>query len=123
MDSAVSFVKKPMISDKEKQLWFDNKFFVFEDQKAAFCVIEKNSCTMFKQIFKRIRGKPDYLSTDYTKIHWLPYRGLEDISFNKMDKLNSLMSRNDLYLAAFVRDPLERLVSGFIDKCEKKTWC
>lgn len=120
LTSTASPGKQLVITDKEKQLWFDNKLFVFEDANTAFCVIEKNSCTMFKQIFKRIRGKADYLSTEYTKIHWLPYRGLEDISFNKMDKLISLMNKDDMYFAAFVRDPLERLVSGFIDKCEKK---
>ena len=108
------------ITESERDLWFNNRFFVFEKQKMAFCVMEKNSCSMFKQIFKRIRGKSDYLSTDYTKIHYLPYRGLEDISFNSMDKLKKVMNDNDFYFAAFVREPLERLVSGYIDKCQKK---
>ena len=75
------------ITDGERDIWFNNHFFIFEEHNAAFCVMEKNSCSMFKQIFKRIRGKADYLSTDYTKIHYLPYRGLEDISFNNIDKL------------------------------------
>lgn len=110
------------ITETEMNLWFHNKLFVFEDEqyKAAFCVIEKNSCTMFKQIFKRIRGKGDYLSTDYTRIHWLPYRGLEDISFYDMNNILRVMNDEKFYFSAFVRDPLERLVSGYVDKCEKK---
>ena len=108
------------ITESEQEIWFNNHFFIFEKEKMAFCVMEKNSCSMFKQIFKRIRGKKDYLSTDYTKIHYLPYRGLEDISFNSIDKLNNIMNNNDMYFAAFIREPLERLVSGYIDKCDKK---
>lgn len=65
-----------IITESEMKIWFHNRLFVFEDAKAAFCVMEKNSCTMFKQIFKRIRGKADYLSTDYSQIHYLPYRGI-----------------------------------------------
>ena len=80
------------ITDSEREIWFNNHFFVFEEHNAAFCVMEKNSCSMFKQIFKRIRGKKDWASTDYTKIHYLPYRGLEDISFNDVDKLRFVAS-------------------------------
>lgn len=108
------------ITPSEHEIWFNNHFFVFKKEKVAFCVMEKNSCSMFKQIFKRIRGKSDYLSTDYTKIHYLPYRGLQDISFLSIDELNNVMNDDDFYLAAFIRDPLERLVSGYIDKCDKK---
>jgi len=75
---------------------------------------------MFKQIFKRIENKGNYLDKDYTKIHWLPYRGLQDISFHKPEQIAKLINNDEYYFTAFVRDPLERLVSGYIDKCERK---
>ncbi|ETO25245.1 hypothetical protein RFI_11889 [Reticulomyxa filosa] len=127
------------ITESEVKNWWNNHLFVFPKYKSAFCVIEKNSCTMFKQIFKRIENKGNYLDKDYTKIHWLPYRerkekregeitkvshetntGLQDISFHKLDGIVKLIENDEYYFAAFVRDPLERMVSGYVDKCEKK---
>ncbi|ETO24813.1 hypothetical protein RFI_12345, partial [Reticulomyxa filosa] len=46
--------------------------------------------------------------------------GLQDISFHTNDEVINLIHNNDYYFAAFVRDPLERLVSGYGDKCERK---
>jgi len=117
--SSSSPIKKLTITDTEKKQWFDSHLFVLESSKSAFCVIETNACTMFKQVFKRMKGNNDYLNIDNTQTH-LPNKDLEDISFNNMEKLISIMNADDFYLATFVRDPLERLVSAYIDKCEKK---
>ena len=110
------------ITNSEKELWFDNKLFVFQtgNIKFGFCVIEKNSCTMFKQIFKRVKGLNDWLDMSPVVIHYQPFDGLLDESFHSLSQLQEIISDETMYLATFVRDPLERLVSAYIDKCIRK---
>ncbi len=47
-------------------------------------------------------------------------KGLMDYSFFSFPKVTEIMNTDDIYFSVFVRDPLERLVSGYIDKCVRR---
>ncbi len=64
------------------------------------------------------RVRTAFLRMDRT--HNTTQTGLYDQSFFHISKTIEIMNTDDIYFSVFVRDPLERLVSGFIDLCVKK---
>ena len=90
--------------------------------KLLYCFIPKNACTKMKQLFFRlITGKFHQFTTDIELIH------AKMESFKPSPQFVADKLLNDATWKSFVvlRDPLERLVSGFNDKCirDQRHWC
>ena len=70
-----------------------------------FCAIGKNGSTEWRKVFKALT-KPEYCNNDDVKKC--------DGKFNTAQKLS-----DDVPQTVFIRDPLERLLSAYLDKCVK----
>ena len=102
-----------------------NTFIHSPAHSLQYCYIPKNVCTKFKQLFYRLNTGKFFNSSE--NIH-------AKIGYN--DRNNSFIPRprnaaerlmnSDTWKSLVVlRDPLERLVSGFEDKCNRdhRHWC
>jgi hypothetical protein len=82
--------------------------YVNKDAKFAFCLIEKNACSAWSTIFQRMEtGNLDWNSASY---------GIAQSSFSSEDAAH-VFSDTSASRAVFIRDPLERFLSAFLDKC------
>lgn len=107
---------KIMIQDWSRD--WDNSPIVVEEFKLLFFTVPKVSCTLWKQLFRRIKGFVDWKSQDYTK--YLPHNP----EFNGLTYLNQLNTTYATQIfqdptwtkAIFVRDPKQRFLSAFLDK-------
>eukprot|EP00927_Polykrikos_kofoidii_P054248 TRINITY_DN4869_c0_g1_i3.p1 TRINITY_DN4869_c0_g1~~TRINITY_DN4869_c0_g1_i3.p1 ORF type:complete len:384 (-),score=59.74 TRINITY_DN4869_c0_g1_i3:128-1279(-) len=79
-----------------------NSFVMIPELKLLFCSIPKNACSEWKMFFSAL-SKP----TGYQRLAW-----------NNESVVNDVFSDPTWTKAVFLRDPLERLVSGFQSKCE-----
>jgi len=102
--------------------------FVNRAHKFGFCGIEKVGISLWTRIFSRMYHNV----TSQEQLAALPshsvkprgdvqgtVRGYGFPEHRRMGfaKQDSVYGNPDWYLATFVRDPLERLVSGYLDKC------
>eukprot|EP00933_Yihiella_yeosuensis_P063189 TRINITY_DN66297_c0_g1_i1.p1 TRINITY_DN66297_c0_g1~~TRINITY_DN66297_c0_g1_i1.p1 ORF type:complete len:477 (+),score=82.40 TRINITY_DN66297_c0_g1_i1:144-1574(+) len=76
--------------------------------RLGFCMIEKNACTAWGTLFNRLEAQN-------INVRPLPY-GLPQKTFTP-DKARLVFSDPRARRAVFVRDPLERVLSAFLDKC------
>lgn len=85
--------------------------YVNPDAKLAFCLIEKNACTSWSATL----GGLELPALSNNK----PRFDLVSRTFSPR-KAQAVFSRADTTRAVFVRDPLERFLSAFLDKCFEK---
>jgi len=87
----------------------DNKegLFVLPGHELAMCIIEKNGCTSWLTIFNKLTHNIKITSPWYGLVpyHWSPESAQEVFNNSKSTRI------------VWVRDPLERFLSGFLDKC------
>ena len=88
----------------------------------VYCPIAKSGCTIWKQLFRRMKGL-DYLNTEFNIVHGSKNK----LQSNRLYKLETrqadeILGDPDVIHATFVRDPLERALSAFLDKCHKSQW-
>lgn len=95
----------------------------------VFCPVPKNGCSAWKQIMRRIKGKKWYLADDYWSLH-SEFNNLEQDRIHRfgLDKANEILYDSNIIHAVFIRDPIERSLSAFLDKCiaahwSHKFWC
>lgn len=82
--------------------------------KLLFCPIAKVANTDIKQLFIRMRGRYTWDSKDGDTIN----RGLLRLKIRiPLSEAEQLYRDPTWTKAVFIRDPLERLVSGYLDKC------
>jgi hypothetical protein len=79
------------------------------DPPLRFCAIGKNGCTEWRRVFRDLNA-PEYCDGDNGGGHVV----CEASKFNARAELG-----DDVPLTVFLRDPLERLLSGYLDKCAK----
>jgi len=104
--------------DSQRALDFDSLFldfdslFVHPESNFAFCSMPKVGCTEWTQVLHKIfyndikyDGGPDY-AVRTTSLAYSGFKGAENV-FNDAQAIR----------AVIVRDPLERFVSAFLDKC------
>jgi hypothetical protein len=85
---------------------------IFPSAKLAFCGIPKVGITQWAQFSRYVAGAKDYLSLPHYKV---------DAGLFEFDQLNEETQRQiweseEWTWAAFIRNPVERLLSGFLDK-------
>eukprot|EP01083_Nonionella_stella_P016718 46694_1 len=92
----------------------------------VFCPIPKVGCSSWKQVIKRIKGSPVYLADDYWSLHNPEENELDADRIHRfgVDGANQLLinPNQELFHAAFVRDPIARALSAFLDKCINAFW-
>ena len=82
--------------------------------RVMFCWIPKVACTKFKALLQRIAGDPDWKRGS---IHNLSEYGkmMESTAF-PLSTLNNIINDDDWLRAVYIRDPVERFLSAYMDK-------
>lgn len=102
--------------DAEGRPAWDSSPILDVDHKLIFCETPKVACTDFKRLFRRLSGHKDYESQE-SWIHDPSKNGITRLSSMTPDLARELMTDPSWTKALFVRDPMERLLSGYLDKC------
>ena len=102
-----------------KGTW-DKSPIVLEQYKLLFFTVPKVGCTAFKQLFRRMMGHANWRDHQYYHQPFLPHNpdtnGLKYLSDYPFDKANDMLISEEWTRAIFVRDPKERVLSGYLDK-------
>ena len=85
---------------------------IFPSVKLAFCGIPKVGITMWEQFLRFYIGAKDYPSWPHSKLDRTPFQ------FDQLDPdaQRRIWADEEWTWAAFVRNPAERLLSGYLDK-------
>ena len=86
---------------------------VIESHKLIFFTVPKNACSTFKKLFRRMMGYPDWLTASP---HNPDTNGLRYLGHYSRQQQKEFMTSPDWTRAIFVRDPLERVLSAYMDK-------
>merc|ERR1719443_1668587 len=94
--------------------------FVDPDLKFAFCPIEKDACSYFDQTMTRMLTRntsysiPMEMPADFSKIY-----SVGAIAQNRfgLDGIKQVFADPEATRAVFVRDPLHRFLSAYLNKC------
>lgn len=93
--------------------------YISDDVKLMLCWIPKNSCTKFKQLMLRLQGHGD----DWKRITNV-HASNPSMRANRYPSwmLNALSTDSMWKRLAILRDPMERFVSGYMDKVVNECW-
>mmetsp|Transcript_16489 Transcript_16489/g.40287 ORF Transcript_16489/g.40287 Transcript_16489/m.40287 type:complete len:308 (+) Transcript_16489:129-1052(+) len=95
---------------------------VVEEYKLIFFTVGKVSCTVFKQLLRRMMDKDDWRDDTGALPHNPNKNGLKYLYHYPPKKALEMLTSTDKgwSRAIFVRDPLERLLSAYLDKGKRK---
>lgn len=96
-----------------KREGWDNDPIVIESHKLLFFTVPKNACSTFKRLFRRMMGHQNWLQASP---HNPSKNGLKYLGHYSKDKQREFMTSPEWTRAIFVRDPLERTLSAYMDK-------
>lgn len=85
--------------------------FVYPEAQFAMCIIEKNGCSTWLTMFNKLTRKKYNLK--------VPWYGLVEYHWSER-RARRVFEDPDATRIAWVRDPLERFLSGFLNKCAVK---
>lgn len=87
---------------------------VVESHKLVFFFIPKVACSVFKRLFRRMMGHSDWLE----KIPHEKFNkdGMRHLGHYSRDEISTMLTSPDWTRAIFIRDPLERTLSAYLDK-------
>ena len=101
--------------------------FVLEEHRLLFFTVPKVACTVFKQLFRRMSGYPNWKKHNNDLPHKQQFNGLKLLRDYPLDVANDMLTNDTWTRAFFVRDPRERLLSAYLDKGIKTNlinkWC
>jgi len=118
-------VKKAPETDKDGIDWSDHIFsrrtefewgndpIIVEKYKLMYFPIPKNACTTFKQLCRRMMGYEDWQTGQEHNPRW---NGLKYLGHFPKHKQIEMMTSPEWTRAIFVRDPLERILSAYMEK-------
>lgn len=86
--------------------------------KFVFCETPKVACSGFKRLFRRLSGHADY-NVQEPWIHDPRQNGIIRLNDVGKDAAFEIMKDPAWTKAVFIRDPLERLLSAYLDKCRE----
>jgi hypothetical protein len=90
---------------------------IFPSVKLAFCGIPKVGITMWEQFLRFYIGAKDYPSLPHYKLDRTPFQ------FDQLhpDAQRRIWDDEEWTWAAFIRNPAERLLSGYLDKVKSQS--
>ena len=94
---------------------WDDAPYILEKHKLMFFTVPKNSCTEWKRLLRRMTGLQDW-STYGMHVHDPNENGIKRLDQFPEEQQYEMMTSPNWTRAIFVRDPLERMLSAFIDK-------
>ena len=86
------------------------------EYKLLFFAIPKVGCTVFKQLFRRIAQCPDWRVQSSFVPHNPSHNSLTYLSHYSDDDAHYMMTSPEWTRAAFVRHPMDRVISAYLDK-------
>lgn len=97
---------------------WDNAPIVIKEYKLVFFAVPKVGCTTFKQLFRRMMGFKDFMrqSAQLGLPHNPAKNGLMYLWNYSLAEANEMMTSPEYTKAIFVRDPITRFVSAYLDK-------
>ncbi len=95
-----------------REAW-DNDPVVIESHKLLFFTVPKNSCSTFKMLFRRMMGYQNWFKAEP---HDPSSNGLRYLGHYSLEQQIEFVTSPDWTRAIFVRDPLERALSAYMDK-------
>lgn len=95
---------------------WDNDPIVLQSHKILFFAVPKVACTVFKQLFRRIMGFPGWRREDHIQPHDPRRNRLKYLGQFSKEQQHEFMTSPNWTRAIFVRDPLERALSAYLDK-------
>ena len=95
-----------------------NSPYIVMNSKLMLCWIPKNSCTKFKQIALRAYGESKWRENKFT------HQGHPDLEAGKFPNqvLRSILQDPEWKRVVVLRDPVERFISGYMDKIVNQCW-
>ncbi len=116
-DNMHSFIHPTGESDRSdsifQRVWWDNDPVVLKSHKLLFFTVPKNSCTEWKRLFRRMMNHSNWAKKSP---HDPAQNGLKYLGSFSRSKQEEFMTSPDWTRAIFVRDPMQRLLSAFLDK-------
>ncbi|KAI2505640.1 sulfotransferase family [Fragilaria crotonensis] len=89
---------------------------VIPEYKLLFFAIPKVGCTVFKQLFRRIAKCPDWRAHSNGLPHNPLHNNLTYLSHYGDDDQLHMMTSREWTRAVFVRHPMDRIISAYLDK-------
>jgi hypothetical protein len=96
-----------------QRIYWDNDPVVIEKYKLLFFTVPKNSCTEWKRLFRRMMN---YSNWNLVSPHNPDSNGLRYLGHYSNRQQIEFMTSPNWTRAIFVREPMERLLSGFLEK-------
>jgi hypothetical protein len=101
-----------IFSRRHKFEWGNDPIIV-EKYKLMYFPIPKNACSTFKQLCRRMMGYKDWATGE---VHNPRQNGLKYLGHFSKEKQREMMTSPEWTRAIFVRDPLERTLSAYMEK-------
>ena len=90
---------------------------VLKPNKLLFFTIQKTGCTVWKQLFRRMMGHPDW--NDPSVSMNPKTNGLDYLTIYPLQEATNMMNDPSYTRAIFVRDPKARFLSAYLDKVKR----
>lgn len=100
---------------KNEDSW-DSSPIVVESHKLIFFTVPKVGCTVWKQLFRRMKHFEDWKTQEKGLPHDPFLNGLSYLNDFTVDEATVMMKSPEWTRAMMVRDPKQRLLSAFVDK-------
>lgn len=91
-------------------------YFINEKLKAVYCGIPKNACTLFKTAWVKNSEEEDSFKRSGQNVHVYLNRRSRSLSANY---LLECLSSKEYFKFVILRNPFDRIVSGYLDKIAK----
>lgn len=123
--SRTSTGREMLPTDETMRVDWDSSPMVDEAHRLIFCEQPKVACTEFKRLFMRLIGKPpmepvQHKDGPYQEGDWVhdpKTNGIPRLSDYSIAAAQRMLEDPQWTKAIFVRDPLEKVLSGYLDKC------
>jgi hypothetical protein len=96
---------------------WDSAPIVIPKYRLIFFTIPKVACTVFKQLFLRMMGDTNWRRWD---VHDPAKNGLKYLHDYSIRKASYMLASDKWKKAIFVRDPMDRILSAYLDKALSK---
>lgn len=113
VSSVHNYAQTPSVSfaDYEDHQHGLQGMFIHPPSQFVFCPIEKNACSVWTRFLNKVFTGNTSAQTDY----WISSKSQQ--KYSSANEKEDVFNNAEATRAVFVRDPLIRFVSAFLDKC------